>query len=130
MKTTKRSTLTLAAVALATGIALAPVAPTQAVHTGAIGIGPNIGNPAMVQLVRQARVILQRQFIRASLRRQGYRRIRNLRYVVGWGRRPWLGKGRRFRRGVYVARVRAWDGYRYRVSVNPFTGRVIRRVAL
>lgn len=130
MKTIKRSTLTLAAVAFATGMALAPVVPAQAAHAGAIGCGPNIGNPAIVQVVRHGRVILRRRCIRTSLRRQGYRRIRNLRYVVRRPGRPWLGQGRRFRRGVYVARVLAWDGYRYRVIVSPFTGRVIRREAL
>ena len=129
MKTTKRSILILAAVAFATGIALAPVAPAQAAHTGAFGIGPNIGNPAIVQLVRHGRFILPRGAIKNSLRRQGYRRIRNLRYVARWRGRPWLGQGRRFRRGVYVARVRTWNGYRYRVIVSPYTGRVIRRVA-
>ena len=123
MKTTKRSILSFAAMALAAGIVLAPVAPAQAAHAGPFGFF--MGGSGHVHHAHSRRFVLSRAAIKRSLRRQGYRHIR-LRFVSRG--RGWMGPGRRFRRGVYVARVRTWTGHQLRVYVSPYTGRVLRRV--
>ncbi len=128
MNTAKRSILSLAAMALATGIILAPVAPAQAAHGSTLGFGFFIGGPGVVHHAHARRSVLTRGAIKQSLRRQGYRHIRNLRYTARSSFRARWRRSFRGRRGVYIARARDRRGHTYRVFVSPYNGRVLRRV--